>query len=414
MRCILGCLDTDTGLKICDEMLEWLKPCHDVKVIHQEPPGVKFEYPAIAEAIDLAITTNEPVLYLHTKGAANLIPGNYKVSMMADCVNYPATAVPEDCQKIVRNMWRQEFTTDRLKLYIERVIKNDCVVVCPFTGPEKYTWQNGFIISQSAAVELKKTFHLDSRRHYYETMMRNTQIKVVGMIFGNITDTLQSRTQMWNEMWRRYNTLPDLTILSATFNKHEFTINMLKSIASILRFLPKTCILDNSCENKFPVFKNTVIEVLDNTNFKNTRDYHCPSKNHCSSIDFALSTIKTRYVLLCDNDIIFKSSIVDLLKSYHDYDVIGEVGYDVVPPDRIFPYMCIIDLDFVRRNGIRYFYEGRCLANGKMDTGCSFYQDLQKKSARIKRINLKDYIVHLKGGTLHNKTLESLIEHERT
>jgi len=156
MICILGCLNTKNGLIICKEMRSWLDTEHNVFEVHQEPPGKLFVYPAIKCAVDTAITMNEPVLYLHTKGAANPYPLHYKESMMASCVNYPKNAKPEDCQKIVRNMWKHEFTGQRLQRYIEEVNKEEPIIVCPFTGTEKYTWQNGFIINPLAAKELKK------------------------------------------------------------------------------------------------------------------------------------------------------------------------------------------------------------------------------------------------------------------
>lgn len=202
MKCILGCLDTEDGLKICEEMLDWLKPNYDVVVVHQEASGTKFEYPFIKTALNISTELDEPVLYLHTKGAANKVPLNYKVSMMAPFVNYPNTAIPEDCQKIVRNLWKLEFTTDRAKLYLDALSKNKLSVACPFTGIEKYTWQNGFMISSSAAAELNKTFHLDANRHYYETMFKNTPIKVIGIISNEISDDIRSRTIMWNYIWK--------------------------------------------------------------------------------------------------------------------------------------------------------------------------------------------------------------------
>ena len=203
MICILGCLDTKNGLIICKEMRSWLDTEHDVFEVHQEPPGKLFEYPAIKCAVNAAITVNEPVLYLHTKGAYNLIPTHYKVSMMAPCVNFPKEAKPEDCQRIVRNMWKHEFTGESLQQYIKEANVNEPRVVCPFTGPEKYTWQNGFIINPSAAKEIKKFLKLETKRHYYETMLKDKPtIKVIGIRNNNIKDTLESRTIMWNYIWQ--------------------------------------------------------------------------------------------------------------------------------------------------------------------------------------------------------------------
>lgn len=71
MLCILGVLKTAKGIQIKEEMLAWLNRMHDVFCVEQRTPGKMFEYPAIYYAIMLSIEMNEPVLYVHTKGAAN-------------------------------------------------------------------------------------------------------------------------------------------------------------------------------------------------------------------------------------------------------------------------------------------------------------------------------------------------------
>lgn len=206
--------------------------------------------------------------------------------------------------------------------------------------------------------------------------------------------------------------LSDITLLTATFNKHDFTVSMLKSFFAIFNNIPRTIILDNSDTVPFYDIPNNFITVVDNTNFKHSPDYKQPSKNHCASLDWALhNVIKTKYCLLCDNDILFKKSMIDILDIYHQYNAVGEVGYDRVPPARLYPYFCIIDVNFMIANHIRYFDENRCMIdNATMDTGCSFYQDLVKYNASIKKLRLSDYVIHLKGGTLRNKNLEELME----
>ena len=110
--------------------------------------------------------------------------------------------------------------------------------------------------------------------------------------------------------------------------------------------------------------------------------------------------------MLVDNDVTFNSKLSSLLESRHDYQLIGEIGYDIVPGNRLFPYMCIIDLDWVKFNNIHYFDEPRCITTSKtMDTGASFLEDSLVYQPKIRTIKLTDYIVHLKGGTLHNKQI---------
>lgn len=203
--------------------------------------------------------------------------------------------------------------------------------------------------------------------------------------------------------------LDNITVLTATFNRHDFTIQMMKSLVSILKCMPRICILDNSTEIPFPKIPNHHIEIIDNTRYKHTPDFHQPSKNHSASLDWCIyNHIHTKYVLLCDNDILFKPQFAHLLTITDKFNVIGEVGYDIIPPNRLYPYMCIIDCEFMKSNKIRYFDNTRCMENGLMDTGYSFLQDAIQHNAAIHHIKLVEYIIHLKGGTLHNKPLTSL------
>jgi hypothetical protein len=201
MICILGCLDNRNGLIICSEMLEWLEKEHTVLVVHQEPPGKAFEYPAIKMALETSIEKNEPVLYLHTKGAGNPIPTYYKERMMAKEVNYPKSAKPEDCQRVVRMMWKHEFTGKRLKDYLDAVNTSEPTVACPMTGKERLTWQNGWIINPAGAKELLKTFHLDKNRYYYECMFQNANIRIKGIISEDCNLSDFHHAKLWNLIW---------------------------------------------------------------------------------------------------------------------------------------------------------------------------------------------------------------------
>lgn len=201
MLCVLGVLKTAEGLKIKKEMLDWLSKYHDVICVEQEPPGVLFEYPAIKKVIDLAIEKNEPVLYIHTKGAANkVVPGYEKHDMEKKCSKMPKNTDNSDSQVIFRKMWKKEFT-DNIQKYLDAVDTDKPTVSCPYTGKEKVTWKNAWVINPAAAKELKKTFHIDKNRFYYERMFTGTDIDVIGIIDGNV-DTKNRFDTMWNSVWK--------------------------------------------------------------------------------------------------------------------------------------------------------------------------------------------------------------------
>lgn len=165
--CVLGVLLSDEGITIKNEMLEWLIPEYDVITVEQELPGKLYEYPAINYAVNLAKETKELCLYVHTKGAAN----NGSI------------------QEKIRNMWKQEFVENK-NYYLNKFSqhKNDAVIICPFTGPDKNTWFNGFYITPEAA---RKTQELSfqPRRHYWEAMYKeNDAVKIIGRVFTDIAN----------------------------------------------------------------------------------------------------------------------------------------------------------------------------------------------------------------------------------
>ena len=159
-KCVFGVLKTPIGLKIKDEMLEWLYPLFEVFTVEQEPPGTLFEYPAINLVLHMCVETNEPIMYIHTKGAANVNINNTNV----------------------RYAWKDQYE-NHLQDYLNAINIKKPLVVCPWTGPKKTTWFNSWIITPLAASILLKTFHIDKNRFYYESMFKNQpKIEVKGIL----------------------------------------------------------------------------------------------------------------------------------------------------------------------------------------------------------------------------------------
>lgn len=219
--------------------------------------------------------------------------------------------------------------------------------------------------------------------------------------------------------------LKDITLLTTNYNNKNMTLCMLMSYMKNVGLNANYLVIDNSDNINESVLK-TDLNYFDNTFNHITHNYRQCSKNHCSAVDYAFKNlIKTRYVMLCDNDIFFKPSIIKLLDDYKNYDCIGEIGWDDAPPTRIFPYLNIIDLQKFKEDGINYFdikriteappvgrHIGSRGPNTKCwyhDTGSSFYEDIKNKW-NIKEIKLSDYIIHHKV-TMSNATqLKDFIE----
>lgn len=202
--------------------------------------------------------------------------------------------------------------------------------------------------------------------------------------------------------------LSDITLLTAAFNRHDLTLGMLKSFFAVSDFLVPITIIDNSTTTPIPFDGSDFITIINNQNFLHTPNYHQSSRNHCSSLQYAFEQINTRYVFLCDNDVLFYPSINNLFNEYHKHDAIGEISWDILPPDRFLPYCSIIDLHKMKAENISFFDPNRCIilnSDGKttMDTGASFYEDITINNWDVMRINVSEYCNHLKGFTLHNK-----------
>lgn len=196
---VLGVLLSDRGKIIKEEILENLN-MHQWLVIEQEMPGKQAEYPALKYAIKLAIEMNEPVLYVHTKGAFNEVPPITLPKSIHTCM--PEGATLKDWQSCVRKMWYNEFGKN-IEKYIQAVKSDKPIVSCPYTGPGKATWQNGFVMNPAAANELSKIFKYTSNRYWYEVMFNDCKnVEVKGLINDKICYPMNdSRFEMYKSIW---------------------------------------------------------------------------------------------------------------------------------------------------------------------------------------------------------------------
>lgn len=200
--CVLGAqVGTNAGKYIKNELHSWLDTKFSVIQVSADT-GTKNEYPFIRKVIDTAIQTNQPVLYIHTKGACNIISKAYELNKKTG-VSIPENALPNDSQVIVRRMWKHEFT-DNYEAYLNAVNTDMPVVACPYTGTDKTTWHNSFVINPSAAKILNESFHEDGNRYYYERMFNQTDIKVIGIRLNNVERGNNCQANMWQDLWDNF------------------------------------------------------------------------------------------------------------------------------------------------------------------------------------------------------------------
>jgi len=168
--CVFGVLNNNMGKIIEEEMLKWLIPNYNVYIVYQKYPGKLYEYPALKFAQYLINKINQTLLlYVHSKGAF-----------------YPKR---RNIQKVVRLLWKYEFSGDNKKKYIFPILNNQTDVSTMFTGSFKTTWFNGFYVSQRALNiirNLDRKLKKRKKRHKYETLFRGTKVRVLGIIKNNV------------------------------------------------------------------------------------------------------------------------------------------------------------------------------------------------------------------------------------
>lgn len=160
MKCVFSIMDNDSGKKIYNEMIKWLRPNYEVMECWHD--WSQFEFPGINMAMNYSLQSNEPVLYIHSKGAGN----------------------HNECQPIIRKGWKKELTTNKDK-YIEAIKQHD--VVTMITGNEKHTWFNSFMATPKAFKAIESMLkEPNPNRYFYEDMWLNTDIDVYGVLSNDI------------------------------------------------------------------------------------------------------------------------------------------------------------------------------------------------------------------------------------
>jgi len=202
------------------------------------------------------------------------------------------------------------------------------------------------------------------------------------------------------------NILDNITLLTVSYNNNLLTGMMIKSCFKQIGQEIPVCIIDTGNKQKCDESLKELFDVYDCSNVKLRS-----SSQHSYAIDYALKNcIKTKYVMLCDNDILFKPELKNLLMfldTFEEIDAVGEIGWDNTPPNRLYPYFCIINVEKFNNENMNYYDSKRIIKDSrklnKYDTGYSFYEDIKKNKWDIKKIKMNKFILHLKSGTLANK-----------
>jgi len=194
----------------------------------------------------------------------------------------------------------------------------------------------------------------------------------------------------------------NLTLISCSYNTPEVTMGMLKTFTWLHPTHKDILICDNSTNDDTEVLlKDAKIPYI-----RNAGGLHAPS------VDLLLDNCKTKYALLVDTDIIFNAPHDDLftqitsgnihLMGEHQGNRGGKLLYD-----RIAPWWCFIDVEEIKKHGIKFFDRKRMENNAanvrKYDVGSSFFEDFRSKKLQIGTFNgVGKYYIHYEGMSWHS------------
>ena len=162
--CVFGVLESDIGLKIELEMLEWLTPNYDVYCVYQDYPGKYYEYPALKFAQWLVERKNNICLYIHTKGAFF----NKKI------------------QDYIKNCWKNEYSGLNKYKYINPIKNNITDITSITSSKERILWFNSFFINKKE-FEIIDEIKLSNFRYDYERLFKkHKEIRTLGILGNNV------------------------------------------------------------------------------------------------------------------------------------------------------------------------------------------------------------------------------------
>ncbi len=203
----------------------------------------------------------------------------------------------------------------------------------------------------------------------------------------------------------------DLTLITCSYNTPIVVEIMLKSFVSFHGVPQRLILFENSTNDE-------TAKLLDKSNVPYIRTR---GGTHPKSVDEALKICATKYALVVDSDIVFKSPVLPLFDAMKKNDgaIMGEVcgdrgGYMLY--ERVHPWFMFVNVEKINGAGISFFDWERVVKTGSegfyrniplqqndektryYDVGSTFFEDIKK--AGLKIINCKAnpyFFVHYEG-----------------
>lgn len=213
-------------------------------------------------------------------------------------------------------------------------------------------------------------------------------------------------------------------IVIVYYNTKRLTECLVKSINKFVKDA-KIYIFDNSDKQPFTqrldnvtVLDNTKGELVDfeavlesypdRTRSSAKRNNYASAK-HCMSVDKCMELIDGGFILL-DSDVLLKKDISPLFDENYAF-IGGTKAWSASKPMnpgvkkrfRAIPFLCYINCDMCKENGVRYFSGDHMYGlteNGdSYDTGTYFLESVSAAGLKWKKINIDNYIVHYMAGS---------------
>lgn len=210
--------------------------------------------------------------------------------------------------------------------------------------------------------------------------------------------------------------LNKLTIVTCSYNTPKVTEVMLKSFIKVHGDGPFNLLVSENSTN------NETQDILDSANIVYLKN---PGSTHAEGVQKLLDACSTKYALLVDTDIVFKSDVsllLDVMKK-NELTMLGQVcgsrgGFNLHP--RVHPWFCLINVENIKKHNIRFtdmnrvkstnseaFYKNVPINNARpnntvlmYDVGATFYEDITKVGLRIANIpNLDKWFIHYEGSS---------------
>lgn len=222
-------------------------------------------------------------------------------------------------------------------------------------------------------------------------------------------------------------------VVIVNFNTTDLTC---AAIRSLNKHTPdcNIVVFDNSdkepFENTFSnvrVWDNTKGQIIDFEKMlaEYPDKYPTPENNygsakHCKTIDYCIDQFPEGFLLM-DSDVLVKKDVTPFFDNSCAW--VGNVelhrnrwNYNL---PRVLPYICYINTQLLRENGVRYFNGEKMWALSHRhpdmwyDTGCWFYEDCNNKSLPENHVNIYNYILHLHHGSWNAEEKEGWLNEHR-